>query len=57
MDSNSQGSINEQEDIAIEIIKMKNRDIKVFKKGNKRASSELWDNFKQPNMHVIGIPG
>ena len=26
-------------------------------KHREQICSQLWDNFKQPNIHVVGIPG
>lgn len=43
-------NISEFEDIAIEIIQNETKGIKKW-----TAYSKLWNNFKQPNINVIGV--
>lgn len=45
--------INELEEITTETLKMKHREKNKVKK-RKHSISELWDNFKCPNIYAIG---
>lgn len=48
-------NISEFEDTAKEIIKIRHIEKKRLKR-NEQSISELWDNFKWSNMHVIRYP-
>lgn len=48
--------INELEDIQIETFQNEAQSKNIMKESEK-STNELWDNFKPPNIYVIGVPG
>lgn len=45
--------ISKLKEVVMETVQNKTENRKIF---HKRRTSELWDNFQQCNIHVIGMP-